>query len=242
MTVWIPGVSSKRDYKRDIKIILDSKEKDNTSCPVAFFPYSSTTTLLDVAAAGIDLHVTRANRTQVRNMQLALVTFVKYFKQVHIVCHSHGALILRRALESLGLHHPSISVHAFGPATLIPKRTSLFSVGRAINWVNKEDVLVTLGILRVPNETAFRDRLQRIKHGLDELEIISRQSRNIDQMKQWQQKPISPGWMPYGFFAHRCYPFFAGVVCSAKPVQLPIHPDGTFSADVIRGDSGSDRT
>lgn len=239
ITVWVPGVSTLKNYHHKINTILAAKGMTSDKCPIAFFPYASSSVPLDLVAAAVDKVGFRTSRPQIVNMQLALSVLVNAFQQVHLVCHSHGCLIVKGALEGLGLPQPRVSISAFGPASIIPTRNSLFSVRHAVNWINREDVLVKYGIMDVPPNLLWNDTLQKITVGEGEHYIIARQSRTLDQLNQWSSEAEPQGRLDE-IYAHSCYPYQTGVYCANRPVQVPHFALGDPSQHIIHGLQASD--
>ena len=220
VNVWIPGVSTKNGY--DAKIRADL-EKTGNECFVAWFPYSSAVITLDLVAALVDKLPGLDFRPQVVNIQLALAVFLSNFKKIHITAHSHGGLLVKRALEGLRLGEENggrITVGAFGPASLVPWKSNLYQVGSAINWVNEEDILVQRGILKMPPGIRWHDEnSQELKGEGDrdgEMYVINARNsgKNQDKFRKWC--PLSDLKLGgFGIGAHSCYPFKVGLRCKA---------------------------
>ena len=218
MTLWVPGVSTTAGDLRLQQATLEAQGLPPDECHVAYFPYSSVVVSVDLLAALMDKLDVGDVRPQITNLQLAIALFTSKYEFIDIVCHSHGALLVRRALE--GLQHRSatrIRVNAFGPAVLVPEQSPKYEVCSSVNWVNRDDILVTLRILRLPAGVTFDDsHVHQYTHGGAVYKVVARSDPAT--FRQWcpgtQLKPGAPG-----LDAHSCYPFQVGVFCKEAPRQ-----------------------
>ena len=184
--------------------MVDAKLGPDHRCPIAFFPYSSVSRPLDLVAAAIDKLSSAAFRPQIMNLEIAILQFLRHYSMLRITCHSHGALLVKRALTALGLKRHTdmrrILIFSFGPAELVPRKTSAYEVRACMNYVNSDDILVETGVLQVPprlldTQTLLRERSWRFLWGGDECHLFIKASGK------------SPGE------AHSYYPFTVGVDC-----------------------------
>lgn len=219
VNLWVPGVNSKVGYQQGLE---DDFRHQDLRCPIAWYPYSSVNVPLDLFSAVIDKIPTINFRPQITNIQLALALFLANFKTVNITCHSHGGLLVKRALEGLRLRKEGdggrVIVSAFGPAALVPQISELYQIDAAVNWVNREDILVKTGVLRLPDALQWNDghEPQEVKVGADMYKVIARDSRNnLKVFQAWcERKNLQLDWKGIG--PHSCYPFQVGLMCADR--------------------------
>lgn len=227
LTVWVPGVSTKEGYDAalmdSLKVRGLGSEK---ACPIAYFPYSSRVVSLDLLSALMDKLPLMDLRPQIKNLQLALSLFLGHFQHICIVCHSHGALLVRRTLEALHLNFSTrIRVNAFGPAVLVPQTSDIpgrrYITRYSRNWVNQDDVLVRLGVLKMPAGTRWDDAQQRIEQDRCVYYLMARRAPQVEDFRQWcGHTQLQPGGL--GVDAHSCYPFDVGVFCRDRIDDGPV--------------------
>lgn len=226
ITVWVPGVSTRQGYDKALRESLEVRGLgSDRTCPIAYFPYSSRVVSLDLLSALMDKLPLIDLRPQIKNLQLAISLFLGCFEHICIVCHSHGALLVRRTLEALHLNFSTrIRVNAFGPAELVPQTSDIpgrrYITRYARNWINHDDVLVRLGILKLPAGVRWDDTQQRITQNGCTYYLMARRATDVEGFRLWcGHTQLEPG-LP-GVDAHSCYPFDAGVFCRDRIDDAP---------------------
>lgn len=221
ITLWVPGVSTRANYQHMEKVrraVGYRGRRERADCPVAFFPYSSKVVALDLVAALMDKLDASDLRPQIVNIQLAISQFLHHYQTVSIVCHSHGALLVHRALEGLGLQDLGgrVAVSAFGPAHLVMKTAPKYRLRFAVNWVNMDDVLLQWRILRLPPVRPDGE-VHTYAYEDGEVTIVARDNQANPQ--DWESWCPGDGLKPggRGIGAHSCYPFQAGLFCKPAP-------------------------
>lgn len=161
--LWIPGVGTRSGQTKQEVEEMVRKQLIPGKCEIAFFPYSSLNLPLDLLAALLDKLRLGAFRPQIQNIAVAIATFLAHFDNLHIVCHSHGAMLLKAALMLLGNREDGnkITIHAFGPAELVPFQCKEYKVQACLNWVLVDDVLVRLGVLDLPKDLVTREQVEK---------------------------------------------------------------------------------
>ena len=211
--LWVPGVSTKSG-QTDV-FIRQQKDKQfiKPDCDIACFPYSSVSQPLDITAALIDKVKATNFRPQVLNLQLAILMFLKRFRILNIVCHSHGALLVKRALTGLRLREPRrVVINCFGPAEFVPRLTSTYEVNACINWINSNDILVRLRVLWVPPEVSqlppsdvWREITLEADGGKELIDVLARCVKDTTLS---------------ALACHSLYPFHVGVACVGRNTDM----------------------
>lgn len=161
--LWIPGIGTRSGQtKQEVEKMVEKKLIPGR-CEIAFFPYSSLSLPMDLLAALVDKLKLGAFRPQIRSIAVAIATFLERYDKLNIVCHSHGAMLVKEALTMLRVQQDGskITIHAFGPAELVPFKCKDYEVSACLNWVVKEDVLVRLGILDLPKDLMTQENIDK---------------------------------------------------------------------------------
>lgn len=97
--------------------------------------------------------------------KLSEITSLPLDVRVHIIAHSHGALLLHKALMTLSiwarhqLQLQNVTVDAYGPAKLIPASCEHYALRGATNHFHEKDWILRLqGRLRRTDESEFDHR------------------------------------------------------------------------------------
>lgn len=187
----VPGVGSQADlFEQTFREKVEGSLVPGV-CELAFFPYSSASIPLDLITAVLDKLHFASLRPQVRNISLAIQLFLRRYDRLVIICHSHGALLVRDALKKTGLGlgtadgDPRVTVHSFGPASLVPYACGQYKVLNCTNYIHPKDIVVQTGILDLPGN--LRQRVQeqqepklllRFRWGSEEFVLDSRRLLN----------------------------------------------------------------
>ena len=208
--LWIPGIGTRAGQTKQE---VDDMVKDKLipgECEIAFFPYSSLSLPMDLLVATIDKMQYGSLRPQVKNIAKAISILLERYKSLFIVCHSHGAMLLKQALWMRGVtdeESSKITINCFGPAELVPYRCPRYKVAWCLNWVVVEDVLVTRKVLDIPEELLTKDNIERettrhFEWGREEF-----YSTYVYSLKRVPATAIGK---------HTMYPYSIGVFCPDK--------------------------
>lgn len=146
--VLVPGMGVDMDTSRDMQQLIDARMERfidaDRSCYTHVFDYRFST----VKKAYVDYFknwkmskFTTSER--VRRLVQLLETYLNQNEPVHVVAHSHGGLLVHRALQHLGRKRKGqvLDVHVLtaGSPRFVPARTNTYVIRSAINVMNESD-------------------------------------------------------------------------------------------------------
>lgn len=158
-TLLIPGLGSTRTAIESIREML----REKCTGLIEVFDYDSRGAW-DVSNFLLNRLVTSVKTERFSRLmtKLSEVINMSLGLRVHIIAHSHGALLLYKALVALSiaakkpLDMQNFTVDAYGPAKLIPAFCKYFALQSATNHFQRNDWILRLhGSLRVRDRTEF---------------------------------------------------------------------------------------
>jgi hypothetical protein len=144
-TLIIPGLGSSKAAVDDIRDMLASR----CTGMIDVFNYDSkghrnVVDFMQNTLSGVGLGSTSTRVGRLTKKLVEILTFPEG-TSIHILAHSHGALLLYNALMAISaakhekLSIPYVDVDVFGPAKMIPQESPCFQLGKAVNHFERND-------------------------------------------------------------------------------------------------------